>query len=106
MDYSANPSDTLKIGAILENNSVKYMRNYTYSLWATHPTTELDLNAMGGVYWRPKWYHTSHNTNYKRSYLPMQSGETAAKLDVNNNEIELKVGTRILYFLAMDRQTY
>lgn len=36
----------------------------------------------------------------------MQSGETAAKLDVNNNEIELKVCTDDSTLRTMDRQTF
>lgn len=91
VEYSPHERDRIRAGASLENNSLRGIRNYTYGLFATHPKTNLDLKVRGGVYWMPRYYRTAHITYYKRSYLPMQSAEGLAMMDVNNNEIAFKV---------------
>lgn len=93
VEYSNNPEDNIALSAVIENNSNRYLRNYSYSMSAVHPTTNLDFRANGGAYWRPRWYQTRHIANYRRTYLPLQIAEASAMLDFDNNEIELKAST-------------
>lgn len=91
MDYSPDEKHKAQLGAFLENNSLRGIRNYTYGLYANHPATNLNLDSKGGIFWLPRWYKTHHLTYYKRSYLPMQNAEALAMVDINNNEIAFKV---------------
>lgn len=91
VDYAPEEKHRVQLSGIVENNSNRGLRNYTYALLATHPATNLNLNSRGGIFWLPRWYRTHHITYYKRSYLPLQNAEALAMLDANNNEIEFKV---------------
>lgn len=91
VDYSLNVKHRVELGAVLQDNSQRGIRNYTYAIFANHPATNLNLNSRGGVYWLPRWYRTHHLTYYKRSYLPLQNAEALAMVDARNNEIEFKV---------------
>lgn len=105
IDYSPNPEQLLKLRGLVENNSNNKMLNYTYNLKASHPATKLNLDMNGGVYYRPRWYYTSHFVVYIRSYLPLQSGEASARLDIDRNEIEFKVNTIFFYLFFQDIAT-
>ncbi|RZC38438.1 hypothetical protein BDFB_008454, partial [Asbolus verrucosus] len=90
VDYSPNPEQRFRIGARFDDNSYPVTYNYSYKLWAVHDATSLNLNTHGGFYWNPYGYNTSHYTNYKRSYLPLQTAEALARVDLIRNEMELK----------------
>lgn len=90
-DYSDDPDHKLQLSGAIEDTSSDVYSNYTYKLLGSHPATNLDLNARGGISWKDRWYFTLHQMDYKRTYLPLQSREALGRLDVNNKEIELKV---------------
>ncbi|KAJ3640007.1 hypothetical protein Zmor_003331 [Zophobas morio] len=91
VDYSVNPSQRLVVGARVDDSSrPSTIYNYTYKVWALHDATNLNLNTHGGFYWNPYGYSTGHYTDYKRSYLPLQTAEALARVDLTRNELELK----------------
>lgn len=89
LDYSEDSNHRLELNCLVENYASE--GNYTYRLYGSHPATNLRLLSAGGIYWKPHWYFTRHTTDYKRTYLPLQSGDASALLDLRSNEIELKV---------------
>lgn len=90
VDYSEDEDHKLELSCLVENNADK--GNYTYRISGSHPATNLKLLAVGGVFWKPRWYYVHHLTDYQRTYLPLQSGEASARLELDKNEIELMVG--------------
>lgn len=91
VDYSPDPEQTLKLRGLLENHSDRYNVNYTYGLWGSHPATNLQLDVGGGVHYRRRRFYSHHLVDYRRSYLPTQVGEATTRIDIDNNEIEMKV---------------
>lgn len=100
VDYSSDPDRRLELSGQIENASDENRLNYTYSFVASHPFSNLMLDCKGGVFTRSKWYKTSHSVDYKRTYLPLQSGESLALVDVRNSEVEFKrkTVTELSYF--------
>ncbi|KAJ8955430.1 hypothetical protein NQ318_003528, partial [Aromia moschata] len=91
VDYSLNSDQKLTLGGKVTDNSDSTTYNYTYSVWAEHNSTNLNLNSRGEFYYNPNAFGTEHTTNYQRSYLPLTKSEMLARINVDNNEIELKV---------------
>jgi hypothetical protein len=102
VDYSPNLEQRLIVGARVDDNSHPSAYNYSYRLWAVHNATSLNLNTHGGFYWNPYGYSTGHYTDYKRSYLPLQTAEALARVDLARNEMELKkkAGHELSYLWA------
>ncbi|KAJ8978166.1 hypothetical protein NQ317_004215 [Molorchus minor] len=90
VDYSLNPDQKLTLGGKVTDNSNSITYNYTYNVWAEHKETNLNLNSRGDFYWNPHGVGTEQTTNYQRSYLPLSTAQTLAKIDFDDNEIELK----------------
>lgn len=90
IDYSPDPEQLVSLTGLLENHSEKHVMNYTYNIKGSHPQTELYLDMNGGVYWRARYFISQHLTEYNRTNFP-QPMETLAKIDVDNNELEMKV---------------
>ncbi|XP_072402619.1 uncharacterized protein Apoltp isoform X1 [Diabrotica undecimpunctata] len=88
--YSLNPDQKLTLCGKVNDNSNSVTYNYTYNVWAEHIATNLNLNSTGDFYWNPNALGTEHVTNYQRSYLPSSVSETLARINLQNNEIELK----------------
>ncbi|KAK5639713.1 hypothetical protein RI129_012205 [Pyrocoelia pectoralis] len=89
-DYSPNINKKFELSVLIEDNSDNIATNYTYKFSGKHPATKLHLDSHGDVYWKYKWYSTKHFLDYKRTYLPLQSREAFAKVDITNKEIEFK----------------
>lgn len=100
VDYSPNLEQRLIVGARVDDNSHPSAYNYSYRLWAVHNATSLNLNTHGGFYWNPYGYSTGHYTDYKRSYLPLQTAEALARVDLARNEMELKVCKNIFIIVS------
>ncbi|VEN63430.1 unnamed protein product, partial [Callosobruchus maculatus] len=90
VDYSLNPDQKLTLGAKVGDNSKLLTYNYTYIIFAQHNATNLNLNSEGAFYWSPSDFGTKHFTNYQRSYLPPSTAEALARVNLDDNEIELK----------------
>lgn len=91
IDYSLDPEKMVKLSAYVANNANQSMPwNYTYRLWTDHRATNLNLNVQGGIFHRPRWYYSRNLVDYKRTYLPVQSGEGSVRLDLDQHELELK----------------
>lgn len=67
---------------------------------ATHPATNLNLEANGGIYYKTRWFYTSHFVNYTHNLVPPQPGEVSTKIDVDSKEIEFKVNNNYLLGLS------
>uniref|UniRef100_A0A1Y1LL77 Vitellogenin domain-containing protein n=1 Tax=Photinus pyralis TaxID=7054 RepID=A0A1Y1LL77_PHOPY len=89
-DYSVDINRKLELSVLLADNSNNVASNYTYIINGKHPATKLHLNSHGDIYWKRNWYSTEHFLDYKRTYLPLQSREAFAKIDVTSKEIEFK----------------
>lgn len=90
-DYSVDPEHTFTMGGRIDDRSSTNIYNYTYYVYANHNATNLDLHGRGDVFWKPDVYSTSHYKEYQRSYLPPQPSEALVRLDLLQNELELKV---------------
>ncbi|KAG5880871.1 hypothetical protein JTB14_004019 [Gonioctena quinquepunctata] len=90
VDYSLNQNQKLTLGGKVNDNSDSLTYNYTYNVWAEHNATNLNLKSRGDFYWNPSAFGTEHITNYQRSYLPLSTSESLARVSMDNNEIELK----------------
>nr|XP_023014255.1 uncharacterized protein LOC111504020 [Leptinotarsa decemlineata] len=90
VDYSLNPDQKLTLRGKVNDNSNPFTYNYTYNFQAEHNATNLNLNSRGDFYWNPSKFGTEHITNYQRSYLPLSTSETLARVNLDHNEIELK----------------
>ncbi|KAL3290379.1 hypothetical protein HHI36_023721 [Cryptolaemus montrouzieri] len=89
-DYSENPDQLFEMGGRLNDNSNDDAYNYTYSLFATHNATNLNLQGVGDFFWGADVYSTNHQKEYRRSYIPQQHSEAFIRLDFLQNEFELK----------------
>ncbi|CAG9816912.1 unnamed protein product [Phaedon cochleariae] len=90
VDYSLNPDQRLTLDGKINDNSDSVTYNYTYNILAKHNATNLKLNSRGDFYWDASSFGTKHVTNYQRSYLPLSISETSARINMDQNEIELK----------------
>lgn len=91
LDYSRNPDQLLVVETRLMNNSGSSIYDYSYKVSAIHNATSLNLDTRGHFYWDNKGYSIGHHTDYKRSYLPLQTAEALARVDLIQNWMELKV---------------
>lgn len=91
VNYSENPDQTVTMKGTLSDHSNSFTSNYTYLLEAEHNATSLSLRSFGDLYWNNDGYGTEHITHYKRSYLPLSTAETFARVNLTENTIELKV---------------
>lgn len=91
VDYSTNPDQTLIIETRLMNNSKSSIYDFSYEVSAIHNATSLNLDTKGHFYWDHKGYSIGHHTDYKRSYLPLQTAEVQAQVNLIQNWMELKV---------------
>ncbi|CAH1158795.1 unnamed protein product [Phyllotreta striolata] len=89
--YSLDPNRALTLRGKVNDNSNSLTYNYSYNIWAEHVATSLSLSSNGDFYWNPSAFGTEHITDYHRSYLPFSKSEALAKINFDNNEIELKV---------------
>lgn len=72
-----------------QSNSLTY--NYTWDIKADHKATNLKLDSNANIFWNPAMFGSDHITKYQRSYLPVSTSETLIKVNMDRNEIELKV---------------
>lgn len=91
IDYSKNPEQLAQLHGVIEDNCNPNMLNYTFYLFANHPATNLNLEANGGIYYKPRWFYTSHFVNYTRNLVPPHPGEVSTRIDMDRKEIEFKV---------------
>lgn len=105
VDYSPNPEQTVVLGTRVDDDSTASMYNYTYKIWAVHEASSLNLNTHGGFYWNPNGYSTGHYSEYRRSYLPLQTAEALARVDLLQNEMEIKVCNNTFIISAMPHIT-
>ncbi|XP_018566495.1 uncharacterized protein LOC108907336 [Anoplophora glabripennis] len=101
VDYSLDPDQRLTLRGKLSDNSNSRIYNYSYMAWAEHNTTNLILNSRGDFYWNSSTFGTEHVTNYRRSYLPLSTSVALARVNLQQNEIEMKkdsAATGLSYF--------
>lgn len=91
VDYSLDPDKRLTLRGKINDKSDPSTYNYTGNLIAEHNATNLKLNSFANIFWNPTTFGNNHITKYQRSYLPVSTSETLVKVNLDNNEIELKV---------------
>lgn len=91
IDYSLDPNQKLTLGGKLSDNSKLHISNYSYCIWAEHNSTNLILDSRGDLYWNLTGFGTEHVTNYQRSYLPLTTSVALARVNLDQNEVEMKV---------------
>ncbi|XP_069692884.1 uncharacterized protein Apoltp isoform X2 [Periplaneta americana] len=107
--YSADSKDLLDVAADLQYSNVKdqklYLsgkitdnsqgrtKYYNFVVLGTHPATRLDLKVQGQMKVDGKIYETSNEASYKRSYLPLQTGNLKGRLNTIIKEVELEKRT-------------
>lgn len=91
IDYSSDPNQKLTLEGKLSDNTNSHISNYSYTLWAEHNSTNLILDSRGDFYWNSTAFGTEHITNYQRSYLPLTASVALARINLDQNEVEMKV---------------
>lgn len=106
VEYALDPEKKVEFHANLQDHCRGEFRNYTFNISGTHPATNLELMFNGGLDYYAKYYHTFNEAQYKRTYLPLQSSDTSATINIRGNEIEIKVSylnmTKIVRGVAHD----
>ncbi|XP_049847119.1 uncharacterized protein LOC126299332 [Schistocerca gregaria] len=90
LEYSTDPEKKFSVSGRLLNNSDKKRRNYGFELMTSHPDTSLDLKMKGGMWTGDSIYSTNNIVSYRRSYLPLQTGELKAMYNSAKKEIHLE----------------
>lgn len=88
VDYCDEPEHLLHVECgIRDQTSILGHRNYSISVFASHPISDLDLDATGSISSRPGVYATSNFGHYKRGYLPLQEGLLNGRINLHDKEI-------------------
>ena len=96
VDYSKDPQRLVKLLGVIRNDSVNDVFNYMYLLRTSHPATQLMLNSQGRVIWRSRLFNSTSITDYRRTFYT-QSMDTTTEIDLEHNEIKLKVNMHLIY---------
>lgn len=95
-EYCDDPDHLVTFDALIKDNSPTVgFRNYTYYIKGNHEVSELNLDVEGSVGLRPGLYETSSLGNYKRGYLPLQTGVFLGMLDLKGKEVLYEVGSNL-----------
>lgn len=88
VDYCDDSDHLLHVECgIRDQTSIVGHRNYSISVFASHPVSELDLDATGSISSRPGIYATNNYGHYKRGYLPLQEGMLNGRINLFEKEI-------------------
>nr|CAD7196633.1 unnamed protein product [Timema douglasi] len=88
--YSTENNKKLRLSGKLLDNSQNHFKQYDYELLGNHPATRLDLKVFGDIHAGNGLYKSNNVAQYKRTYLPLQKGETNAFLNTVIKEIEIE----------------
>ncbi|PSN49824.1 hypothetical protein C0J52_08839 [Blattella germanica] len=86
--YSTDMNKKLSLSGKLRDNSQGRLRHYNFEVLGSHPATRLDLKVQGQVKVDGKVYETNNVGSYKRSYLPLQTGNLKGRLNTVLKEVE------------------
>nr|CAD7258454.1 unnamed protein product [Timema shepardi] len=95
--YSTENNKKLRLSGKLLDNSQNLYKQYDYELLGNHPATRLDLKVFGDLHAGNGLYKSNNVAQYKRTYLPLQKGETNAFLNTIIKEIEIESGIEEMY---------
>lgn len=88
IDYCDDPQHLLRLECGLrDQTSLVGHRNYSVTVFALHPVSELDLDATGTISSRPGVYATSNFGRYKRGYLPLAEGILNGRINLAGKEL-------------------
>ncbi|CAG2054584.1 unnamed protein product [Timema podura] len=88
--YSTENNKKLRLSGKLLDNSQSLFKQYDYELLGNHPATRLDLKVFGDLHAGNGLYKSNNVAQYKRTYLPLQKGESNAFLNTVMKEIEIE----------------
>jgi len=94
LEYSKDNSKKLSLAGKVQNNSHGPMKHYNFELLGLHPATRLDLKVKGQVKLDGKIYETNNEASYKRSYLPLQTGNLKGRVNSVLKEVEFEKKTQ------------
>lgn len=88
IDYCDDPKHFLLLECgVRDQTTLVGHRNYSVSVFAQHPVSELDLDATGTISSRPGIYATNNYGRYKRGYLPLARGLLNGRISLIDKEI-------------------
>lgn len=91
-DYTEEEDHHAKFKSEIKNMTADVgFKNYTISLFASHPASELNLVFDGSMGLRPKNYKVEAFGSYKRGYLPEMELELVGFVDTETKEAKLYV---------------
>lgn len=91
-EYCDDPDHLLTFDAVFKDNTQSVgFRNYTYYIKSNHGVSELNLDVEGSLGLRPGLYETSSIGQYKRGYLPLQTGVFMGMVDLKGKEVLYEV---------------
>lgn len=94
-EYCDDPDHLLTFDAVIKDNTQSVgFRNYTYYIKSNHEVSELNLDVEGSLGLRPGLYETSSLGQYKRGYLPLQTGVFNGMVDLRNREVLYEVSSK------------
>ncbi|XP_058800590.1 uncharacterized protein LOC131669586 [Phymastichus coffea] len=92
VDYSNERARLLNLSALVrdESRSAAGERCYSYVIGGIHPTTQLQLDVHGHARKvKALLVEIFNEGQYKRSFLPEETGQLMARLDLTDSELEL-----------------
>lgn len=91
-EYTEDEDHHAKFTSEIRNWSEELgFKNYTVSVYASHPASSLNLIYDGSVGLKPNYYRIEATGLYKISYLPEMELDLLSFIDVDNKEIKIYV---------------
>ena len=90
VDYSIHAERLVNLSAIVRDESnLPIERKYSYVIYGEHPKTQLNLDVRGHFKkYKTILAETINTAQYKRSFLPEETGKLLGRVDLSKNEVE------------------
>lgn len=92
LDYTEDEDHHAKFKSEIKNMTAEVgFKNYTITLFASHPASELNLVFDGSMGFQPKNYKVEAFGSYKRGYLPEMELDLIGFVDTETKEVKFYV---------------
>lgn len=98
LQYSDYDNEYLTLKSILTDNSNGPIRDYSFALTCTHPSTNLDIDMKSDVNIHSKWYYFSNLYKFKKSLFDTKLRNNLLLIDMSKSSINWEVSCFNFYF--------
>lgn len=91
LQYSDIESEYLKLKSILTDNSNGPIRDYSFALTCTHPSTYLDLDMKSDVNIHSKWYYFYNYYRFQKSLYYEKIRQSKLVVDTTKSFVNWEV---------------